>query len=193
MSRFDEKLLPHLTRAVGETLTYALSSMKRSIGATAFFEGNLLRDLQWLEHPIRCGPGAVSGSIGFGKHTLMDPSENVNLSGPFSLPEGLAEGIGPHRVYLYNPRTGQSTAGRAKLVRYLKQVDPGKYGEMPDNVDKKWFDGRKKGDHKFPPFVNVFPGVRMFLWELITSDGDPLMTMLADNVYEAVGRAWVSD
>ena len=190
LPQFAERLMPGLRRAVERTISHAYLEMTPKM-LQFEFEGAMWRDLHIAK--VERGDGwAMIGVLGFGEETVNDPDENVSaeVEGGFAIPRGKDTGITPHRVYLYN-RAGESTPGRAKLLRYLKMVNPAQYGDAPDELTKEWFDKRPKDERKFKPYVDVAPKHNDFLSHLLDADGKgPLVEYCADRVTEEVGALW---
>jgi len=196
LGEFADLLYPHLGRAISKTMKFAVLTAKPRIPV---FEHDLERDLRVLgvvrkfNRKLR-----VVGTMGFTDATIMPSYESKNGPSPFSIPMGKHKpGARPHGVMLYFPGTKGSTPGRAKLVRWLKQHGNAMYQSLPDAPTKEDVDEWQQRVEtatgvKPPPFVEVDPSQSAtdFLWWLIEQDGDPLASVLVDNVMRAVKRVW---
>ena len=188
LKRFADLLLPG---ARGACARVAQHTVNRARVDMPVFEGTLRNDFRVLSMKTKRGRTLTGFSVGFTSATVMPEIESAGGPKPFAIGLGKhAPGAQAHRVMLYNPSTGGSTPGRAKLIRYLKSVNSARYGDLPDNADKEDVDEWRRGHGR--PYVWVSPqsSASDFLWNLIENDGDPLMEELAEQVWNAVARVW---
>lgn len=194
LHKFAGLLVPGIRGAMDSTARkYTAIAQKR----VPVFEGTLRDDLRVLRMGLRSGKSLCNFTIGFTNATVMPEIESVGKAKPFAIGWGKHDmGAKAHTVMLYNPRTGGSTAGRAKLIRYLKSKDSTKFGGLPDNADKeaveKWRYETLKATGRHPkPWVMVDPqeSATDFLWALIANDGDPLMGELVEQASDSTADA----
>jgi hypothetical protein len=158
-------------------------------GEVTVFDGGL-RDAIQYSRPSRSGD-EVSGAIYVDNSTLV---EDIDL-GPNSISPynyGSAKhspGHGEHKVYLYNPKTGESTKGRQKLVKWLKANKGGRYVTMPDAPTREYFRTTKGAG---APFTTVDPSktAKPYLSFLTVNNGDPLAGMITHRFFAGVREAW---
>lgn len=198
LPKFADLLFPHLAAAVNKTMRWGIREARPDVPV---FEGDLQEDLQFVFGPRRMGNYKlrVLGIVGFTDATVQPEMESGKGPKPFAVARGKHEpgAAGEHGVFLYHPGSGSSTKGRAKLVRWMQENAGYPYTELPDSPDKedvqKWQqDVENETGTKPRPFVVVDPSLSAtdFLWQLIAQDGDPMVSVLVDNVYRAVGRIW---
>jgi len=157
----------------------ALDLVPRMRASMPVFEGDMRDNFTWSWSER--GPNAVSIRFEFpGDLTVMDPVESVDHStAPFHYPWGKHDGIQPHAVLIYNPRTGR---GRAKLIRWAQSK-----GIISDAVPA---DGSReeieaaRGDS--PALLHVAPEHTNFIEEHLYEYA-PLML---EHMGEALGVAW---
>ena len=122
-------------------------------------QGELRED--WSGPVSRSTRGAgwlVKMSSGFTDATVMDPDESYVGPKPFARGWGKhgQDAARAHDVWLYN-RSGVTTVGRAKLIRYLKRKRAALYGDMPDYPNKEWWNYRPREGSRPKPWVHVDP------------------------------------
>lgn len=83
--------------------------------AMPIFEGDMRDDFHYEVE--RTSVGGI-GRLKFTGATVMDPEESLDMTtAPFHYPWGIHDGIEPHHVMLFNPRTGRP---RSKLIRWAQ-------------------------------------------------------------------------
>jgi hypothetical protein len=137
--------------------------------------------------------GMVSGSIGFvGNKVIVDPTDVLSASTPFNY--GWAKekehAAGPHQVWLYNPRTGQSTANRAKLVRWLKRQG-GAWAALPDAPTRETWN-KQSGEGFPPPWVHVDPGktATPYLSDITGPLAQPILSAMVGQLWTHIEGVW---
>jgi hypothetical protein len=153
------------------------------------FEGNL-REI--VRTKLLMGSDSLLATVGdIGIGTIV-PSEDLgwksDLDQPFLYSAAKhIPGAEGHVVWLYNPRTGQSTEARAKLVRWLKAHAHG-YEDLPDAPTKKDFYGQ---NHP-APWVHVEPKntASDFLLGLLTPDGGQMLRWILRPLSAKISAAW---
>lgn len=129
------------------------------------FDGDLARSLGIFNgNYARRGKysGEWSGHIGFTSNDIIVDSSDVWIAPlPFNYGwikhEGEQSESGhPHRVYLYNTRTGGTTKNRQKLVKYLKSKSS-MWATLPDAPTKETWNKKPAKGFFPPPFVDVDP------------------------------------
>ena len=190
LSQFGDRLFPFMYTAFRRTLRYAQTYARAEMPV---FEGDMQRDLRILGIERKSNRKLrLVGTLGFSGDTIMPVDESAHGPAPFSVPWGKhSPGASAHKVYLYHPKTGGSSKGRAKLVRWLKQNAGGDYGGLPDAPTKQDVTEWQKGSG-LPPWVVVDPSLTAtdYLWGLIADNGDPLAGVLVENVMRAVKTVW---
>lgn len=144
----------------------------------------------------------VTMTLGFGNDDVfVDDSDVVEAPTPFNYAwaKESSEPAKAHPVCLYNPRTGESTRNRAKLVRWLKSKG-GNWWKLPDEPTKATWDhkGSKADRENFPPpFVYVTPEktASAYITWLYTGTNDvlsPLGRKILENkqLLNAIKIAW---
>ena len=163
-----------------------------------YFEGEIRKALGfWMQGRTNWGQG-VRGYVGFpGPGRIwMDDIDVVEAPTPFNYAwaKEKADAAETHTVMLYNPRTGGSTKGRAKLVRWLKQKYGGLWNKLPDEPTKETWNNKPNDEAFPPPFVEVSPAATAtdYITGLISNGGDPLASWIIESVefWEPVRRAW---
>jgi len=129
------------------------------VGMMPEFEGDMRRDFRILD-TVKESDG-VRVVLGYtdDTSTIMDPEESLNGPRPFHYPWGKHDGITPHAVLLWNPRTGWA---RRKLIRWATGIDVGSL-----NVSRT-YEGKSRlmdmiGERS--PWVFVSPRHRRFMSE----------------------------
>ena len=83
--------------------------------AMPIFEGDMRNDFYY---EVERTPVGGIGRFRFTSATVMDPEESLDMTtAPFHYPWGIHDGIEPHYVMLFNPRTGKP---RSKLIRWAQ-------------------------------------------------------------------------
>ena len=159
-------------------------------GKMPVFEGDAQRSLAYSR--MMQGGGAVL-VIGFQDGTNWVPGEEGVgwRHAPYHYPWGkersqLNEPAEKHKVWLFNPATGQSTANRRKLVRWLKAQG----ADLPDAPTAEHWNKSDRPD--MPPYVWVDPGETAsdYLGHLIAQNGDPLVSWIVEGLIAPIRGAW---
>lgn len=191
--RLNNSLRSGLVQAIKSGLAEGLRLARSSIPK---FEQDAANSLGVFG--LKIGPDRVRMSLGFVSDAVYvgDIDLQKKQLSPFNYAwakeaESAAE---PHRVWLYNPSTGESTRNRAKLVRWLKDQG-GKWGRLPDAPTRETWNEKKFGDDEFPPpYVDVNPAktATSYITQLIIDSGDPLASLILDNpaLDDALRRGW---
>ena len=128
-----------------------------------------------------------------GDRTSLSDTDTIRHPAPFHYPSAKhTPGADPHKVWLFSG-SGEVTAHRRKLIRWLKLYGPDKWdwSLLPDAPTKELWN--KKREPGFPPpFTYVDPGrsAEPYFDKLIANDGDPLAGWLIDGFWPFVKRAW---
>lgn len=194
--RMGDALIKGLSLSIKNGMAYALRSSRSSIPK---FEGDGEASLAIFD--FESDTTHVSMTLGFkGKKWRIADIDVDEAPKPYNYLWGKekSEPAKAHEVWLYNPKTGRSTAGRRKLVRYLKQQG-GKWIQLPNAPTKETWNrkGTREEKKNFPPpyvYVAPYKTATDFITGLYKDHGDPLGAIILRNrqLITAIDTAWES-